>query len=86
MQFFPPAFEIGDLVWVATPRSSLFRPRSGSEDRVRGTIAGHEEGLAERGGFREWWYRVKLSWDEPWVLVSQTELLRLNPRSDSETA
>ena len=82
---FPPTFHIGDPVWVSTPRTSCFRRRAANEDRVRGIIVGREEGGLERGGFRQWWYRVKLNWDEPWVLASQTDLLRLNPRSDVES-
>jgi hypothetical protein len=77
-------FKLGDSVWVPTPRSSLFRRRTASEDQVRGVIVGREQVVDPRGGFRDWSYRVKLNWDEPWVQVSHTDLMRLNPRSDNE--
>ncbi|MCO6457622.1 MAG: hypothetical protein J5I93_20155 [Pirellulaceae bacterium] len=77
----PAAFEIGQRVQVPTPRSALFRRRAASQDRVAGTIVGLEDGVTGRRPTHEWWYFVKLTWDEPWIEIPQSELLRLNPRN-----
>lgn len=77
----PRLFEIGDKVSVPTPRSALFHQRSASQDRIEGKVVGYEMGGGQRGQDDEWCYSVKLAWDEPWVNISQTELLKLNPRN-----
>jgi hypothetical protein len=77
-------FEIGDDVSVPTPRSALFRKRSASQDRTSGKVVGYESGGGDRSKGDDWWYDVKLAWDEPWVSISQTELLKLNPRNGGD--
>ncbi len=65
-------------------RSALFRKRSASQDRTSGKVVGYESGGGDRSKGDDWWYDVKLAWDEPWVSISQTELLKLNPRNGGD--
>ena len=79
-----PQFQLGEKVFVRTPRSTEFRRRSKTQTHVAGRVVGFEPGEDRRGRNDDWWYYVKLTWDEPWIEVSETELAEQNVQGKAQ--